>query len=377
MIENFLIDYTKKLCSTGLHRQRRLINSDCRLNFSSNDYLSLTDDQRIKEGFRQGFTHYPTGSGGSMVVCGYHVAHNELEQAFSQALNADDALLFSSGYAANLGVISLLARLKGHLYIDKCLHASIYDGIQLSKIEYTRFLHNDLADLRVKLDSANDNSVVFTEAVFSMSGQMAPLSEMVILGQKHGAPLIVDEAHAFGIFGSQGLGAVSHQQLTQKEVPLRIIPFGKAFGCQGAMVVGQGIWIDALLQAARSHIYSTAVSPAMAYGLLKTLEVVQDADDRRVKLSDLIHYFQKKIDSSPLKWQLSITPIQQLQLGCPHRALYYTERLSQVGIFCQSMREPTVSKLNTGLRVILNYHHEPEDIDQLFSQLHLIYESEY
>ncbi|ASQ45915.1 aminotransferase class I/II-fold pyridoxal phosphate-dependent enzyme [Legionella clemsonensis] len=378
MIEDTLIHYSQELRAAGLYRKRQLVCSPKpSLNFSSNDYLSLTMSKRLKKSFQQGFEKYPSGSGGSMVVCGYHPMHQTLEEAFSHALNTDDALLFSSGYAANLGIISLLTHLDAHLYIDKGLHASFYDGIQLNKISYTRFLHNNLQDLQAKLTRGMDNAVIISEGIFSMSGQLAPLTEMASLGKKNHAKIIVDEAHSFGILGPQGLGAVAQHQLTPQEVPLRVIPFGKSLGAQGAIVVGEGQWIDALLQSARSYIYSTAVSPALTYGVLETLMFILEADSRRKKLFQLIDYFRKAIKSSPLTWQHSQTPIQQLQLGCPRKALYYTEQLKQRGIFCQSIREPTVSRKHTGLRVILNYHHEPEDIDALFLNLKRIYESEY
>ncbi|CEK10717.1 aminotransferase class I/II-fold pyridoxal phosphate-dependent enzyme [Legionella hackeliae] len=378
MIEDSLNNYSQELRTTGLHRQRRLVcSSKFSLNFSSNDYLSLTHEKHIKKAFQIGFEKYPCGSGGSMVVCGYHPIHKSLEHAFSQALTIDDALLFSSGYAANLGVISLLARLDAHLYIDKSIHASFYDGIQLNNARYTRFLHNNLRDLQTRLLTTTSDSIVLTEGIFSMSGQLAPLSEISDLCNKSQSNLIVDEAHAFGVLGPQGLGAVVHYRLDQQQVPLRIIPFGKAFGAQGAIVVGESRWIDALLQSARSHTYSTAISPAITYGLLETLTVIMDADERRKKLFELVDYFHKAIKLSPLKWSPSQTPIQQLQLGCPRKALYYAAQLQQQGIFCQPMREPTVTKKDTGLRVILNYHHEPKDIETLFLTLEQIYESEH
>jgi 8-amino-7-oxononanoate synthase len=166
------------------------------------------------------------------------------------------------------------------------------------------------------------------------------------------------------------------QGLTQEQVPLRIIPLGKAFAFQGALVVGKGAWIDALLQFARSHIYSTAVSPALTYGMLERLDFIRKADDRRQKLYDLIDYFRALRKKSSLKWRESTTAIQQLQLGCPHKALLCANYLLSKGIFCQAMREPTVNKKDTGLRVVLNYQHQPEDIDRLFLHTQHFLESE-
>lgn len=371
MLTDQLKQYSATLVHQGLHRQRCVHHIDDKsLHFSSNDYLSLAFDPRIKKAYQQGIDRYPLGSGGSMVVSGYHATHEALERAFAEALKVDDCLLFSSGYAANLSVIGLLAHFDVHLLIDKSVHASIYDGATLAGIRYSRYLHNHLADLAAKIKNTPANTMLMTEGLFSMSGQVAPLAEIARLTKKNLQGMLVDEAHAFGVLGEQGLGAVVSQQLTQKEVPLRVIPLGKAGAASGAIVAGQSAWIDALLQSARPYIYSTAISPAFAHGLLETLEVIRHADDRRAKLNQLVAYFREAIRQSPLKWCDSLSPIQQLQLGCPQRALYFAQGLREQSITCLPMRPPTVGKQETGLRVILNYRHQPEDIDYLFRCLH-------
>ena len=380
MITEALIAETGRLKREGLHRKRMLASHSQHgqvINFSSSDYLSLSNEPYVKKGFQKGFTIHPTGSSGSMVVCGYHPIHRELEQAFATTLQTDDALLFSSGYAANIAVISLLTRFDADLFIDKAAHASIYDGLRLAQATYSRFLHNNLQDLALKLKAPCQNPVVLAESVFSMSGQTTDLGEMIALCKRYNAECLVDEAHAFGVLGPEGMGAVMQYGLSQEDVPLRVIPLGKAFAAQGAVVVGKKEWIDALLQTARSYVYSTALSPAFAYGLLQTLTFVKEAEGRRNKLRRLIAYFQQQTISSPLTWRYSHTPIQQLQFGCPHKALKFASLLLNKGIFCQAMRAPTVSKKDTGLRVILNYHHEPELIAHLFSLLHQNYESIY
>ena len=370
MLTNQFKEHAATLLRQGLYRQRRVTEAHEKLiNFSSNDYLSLASDPRLKKAYQQGFERYPIGSGGSMMVCGYHSTHKALERAFAEALEVDDCVLFSSGFAANLSVTGLLARFDAHLFIDKMVHASIYDGLQLSGASYSRYLHNNMADLLTKIKDAPNHSVLMTEGVFSMSGQSAPLAEIARLGQDKLQGLIIDEAHSFGVMGHQGLGAVIQHQLTQNDVPLRIIPLGKAYAAFGAIVAGQGTWIDALLQSARPQIYSTAMSPACAHGLLETLERVRGADERRVKLGELVHYFRDAIKNSPLKWRDSFSLIQQLQLGCPQKALHFADRLREQSIICLPMRQPTVTRQETGLRVILNYNHQPEDIDTLFKCL--------
>lgn len=365
-------EYTEQLNQKGLLRTRRITDSynSPLIHFDSNDYLSLTQDKRIAQAYQQGYALYPVGSGASMVLSGYHPNHRALERAFSEHLGVDECILFSSGYAANLAITALLGSIKAHCLIDKSVHASVYDGLALSQVHYTRYRHNDMTDLANKLTSISDPTALLTEGIFSMSGQVAPLAEISSLC----STTIVDEAHSFGVIGAQGKGAVHYHGLGQKEVPLRILAFGKAFAAQGALIAGQKEWINALLQAGRSVIYSTGISPALSYGLLKTLDLVIDADDRRVKLGQLIQLFKEEIINSPLNWVHSDTPIQQLQLGCPHKAQYYDQELQQLGFSCSAIRAPTVNVKATGLRLIINYRHEPKQIQQLFEQLHTIYE---
>ncbi|QEY51694.1 aminotransferase class I/II-fold pyridoxal phosphate-dependent enzyme [Legionella longbeachae] len=374
LVSNKIRDYTNQLAAQGLLRTRVMSQDSSLIHFDSNDYLSLAKDKRISEAYQRGYALYPSGSGGSMVLSGYHTTHRAVEEAFANLLAVDDCLLFSSGYAANLAVTALLGQLKVHCFIDKEIHASIYDGLALSQVNYVRYFHNNLDDLRRKCTKDFAGSVVITEGIFSMSGQLAPLAELASFCRDRQSVLIVDEAHSFGILGHQGKGAVVSHGLTQKEVPLRMIPLGKAFASQGAIVAGKADWIYALLQAGRSIIYSTAISPALSYGLLKSLEIIVLAENRRVKLMQLIALFRNLIKQSPLNWADSTSPIQRLRLGCPHLALYYANELKKQGISCCAIRKPTVSTKESGLRVILNYNHTPEQIYEFFDKLSRIYE---
>ncbi|PJD94306.1 MAG: 8-amino-7-oxononanoate synthase [Legionella sp.] len=359
--------YLSERQALGLYRSRAMDNAEPEyLDFSCNDYLSLTTDLRVKKAYQVGCELFPIGSGGSMVLSGYHETHHQLEQDFAAALEVDDCLLFSSGYVANLSVVSLLAHFKAHVLIDKSVHASVYDGLELAKAPYSRFLHNDVSDLVKKLYNNENTTMIMTESVFSMSGLCAPLTEIAALGKE----MVVDEAHGFGVLGPQGLGGTKAAGLTQDQVPLRVIPFGKALGASGAIVAGKAAWIDALLQSTRQPVYSTAISPAFAYGIRETLAILRQADDRRQHLQGLIAYFRQCIQASSLLWRDSVTPIQQLQLGCPFLATKAARTLKHHGIKCFPIRQPTVTKQETGLRVILNYHHTQQDIDRLFQALH-------
>lgn len=368
--------YTQDLNQRGLLRTRTVSNpldSDS-LHFDSNDYLSLLGDKRIQKAYQEGYVYYPSGSGASMLLSGYHPNHKAVERAFAEFLAVDECVLFSSGYAANCAVASLLGAVKAHAVIDKGVHASLYDGLSLSQTQYSRFHHNNLEHLAQKLKIDPNNSVVITEGIFSMTGQMAPLFALNQLCNVAKVPLLVDEAHSFGVMGEKGAGAVAASTLTQDQVPLRIIPLGKAFASQGAIVAGQCDWIQALLQAGRSVIYSTAISPALSYGLLKTLDAVKMADDRRAKLKELISFFRDNILDSPLNWSDSSSAIQQLRLGCPYQTLHYAQELKNEGICCSAIRTPTVAAKDTGLRIVLNYNHTFNDINMLFNKLHLIHE---
>ncbi len=355
----------------GLYRKRQVADGHL-LNFSSNDYLSLSGHAAVQNGYKIGIERFSAGSGGSMLVSGYHPVHQALECAFAKALNVDACILFSSGYAANLSVMNLLGTMQAHVLLDKAAHASIYDGLKLSEAPFSRYLHNNLDDLALKVQTMPARTVLITESIFSMSGQRSSLAKIAQIANPYGYELLVDEAHAFGIVGREGLGAVIHEGLTQADVPLRMVPFGKAYGAFGAIVAGQGVWIDALLQAARPAIYSTAMSPAYAYGLMQTLDIIRGADLRREKLTLLVSYFRERINQSSLTWGDSVSPIQQLQLGCPHQALSFSMKLKEQGILCMPIRQPTVAKAHTGLRVILNHNHQPEDIDRLFQCLHAL-----
>ncbi len=374
--DNKIQGYLHQLEQQGLLRNRLLLEpvESPLVHFDSNDYLSLTQDKRVSEGYQRGYALYPSGSGASMLLSGYHANHRAVERAFSRLLDVDECVLLSSGYAANLAVTSLFAKLNMHTFIDKEVHASVYDGLAITKGNYTRYFHNDLADIARKMITHPKESVLMTEGIFSMSGQISPLDRIAALCQKNQTDLVVDEAHSFGVIGKEGMGSVAYHGLTQNEVPLRVIPLGKAFAAQGALIAGKSEWIASLLQAGRSCIYSTAISPALSYGLLNTLDIVVNAEDRRLKLSHLINLFREFIKESPFNWADSYTPIQQLRLGCPHRALYYAQELKKKGISCWAIRQPTVSLKETGLRIILNYNHTPEQLTALFACLGALYE---
>jgi 8-amino-7-oxononanoate synthase len=353
----------------GLFRERMLRSGEA-CDFSSNDYLSLSLDSRVQAAYQRAFSTYPAGSGGSMLIGGYHDVHHRLEKTMCEALEADDAVLFASGYAANLGVMALLAESKIMAVFDKAVHASIYDGLKLAGTQYQRYAHQAYGALKDKLQSiSNSNSsVLITESVFSMGGHFTPLNELAAF-TKHLQGLVVDEAHAFGIYGKQGLGSVVHFGLTQAQVPLRMISFGKALNAQGAMVVGQRDWIEALIQVSRGYVYSTGMSPAYSSGLMDVFKMVRQADEARSQLFDNVSHFRQLVKCSKLNWGDSDTPIQHLYLGCASQALVLAQSLMNQGIYCRAIRPPTVPAKEAGIRVVLNAAHTHHQLERLMTTL--------
>ena len=365
-IEKKINNLLKKSHMDGLYRKRSQKNSKFTINFSSNDYLSLSHDPLVQRGFIDGFGAFPAGSCGSMLVSGHHQVHKELENKFSEFLNVDDCVVLGSGYVANLSMMHLFKKIDVHPIIDKAVHASVYDGLQAQNLNFTRYSHQNLSQMMRKIQQVKEDKILLTEGIFSMSGQIASIGFLGEYCSTLDIPLIIDEAHSFGVLGHQGRGAVDDAGLTQQQAPLRVIPLGKAMAAHGAIIAGQRDWIDALIQCARPYAYSTGISPAYAYGIGQTLERLIVSDEKRDKLFSNTQYFRNKVQHSKWIWRKSDTAIQQLQTGCPDKALQLSNRLKKAGILCLPMRPPTVQQQETGLRVTLNTNHEFSMIDKFF-----------
>ena len=300
MLRDMLFQHAESLRERGLWRERTLMDGvPISRHFASNDYLGLSADARVRRVFADAFTRFAPCSGGSLVVSGYHPEHKALEVAFSEALGVEDCLVFGAGYTANLAIGRFLGGHGRALVMDKAIHASVYDGVSSAGGKFLRFRHVDADDMQAKVKKAGANTAVMTESVFSMSGALAPLTEYAKRLQGSGVPLVVDEAHAFGVLGPSGHGGVAAAGVAS-DVALRVIPFGKAFAAQGAVVAGETLFVQSLLQDARSCIYSTAMSPALASGLRHLLPIVQQADRERTRLQEIIRYFQKNFSSGML-----------------------------------------------------------------------------
>ncbi len=361
-LQNFL----KQQNVNNLLRERQIFSSE--LDFASNDYLGLTQDPAVKQAYMVGFDKYPIGSSGSALISGYHTIHQQLELEFARVYKRDKAILFPSAYAANLAVMLLLKKISAPIVLDKSCHASIYDGSSLANINHLeRFLHNDVASLATKLKSLNRPSIILTESIFSMSGQVANLAEILAIAKQYDAKIILDEAHAFGVVGDNGLGL--GYKYSDYQIPILIIGFGKAMGAAGAVVVGQAAWLDALLQVARPYIYSTAISPAYTYGLLQSFKYIQKLDSRRSNLQENIKIFREMIQNSKFEYYPSNSPIQGIKLGCPKLAINLQQKLCNQGINCKAIRTPTVPTKDSGVRIVLRSNHTRNDILKLGAAL--------
>ncbi|QHM70342.1 8-amino-7-oxononanoate synthase [Mixta intestinalis] len=337
-------------------------------NFSSNDYLGLSDDARIIAAWQQGAARYGVGAGASGHVTGYALPHGELEAELAQWLGYPRALLFNSGYAANQAAIGALAAAGDRILADKLAHASLLEAASLSPATLRRFTHNQAASLhRLLASPCSGETLVVTEGVFSMDGDSAPLEELHALTQQAGGWLLVDDAHGIGVQGEQGRGSCWQQHVRPE---LLVITFGKAFGVSGAALLCNEQTADYLVQFARHLIYSTAMPPAQAEALRAALRAVQQGDDLRQQLAANIARFRQGARQLGLPLVPSATAIQPLLVGDEGKALARSDALRQRGCWVTAIRPPTVPPGGARLRITLTARHRAEDIDSLLEALH-------
>ncbi|PVZ87046.1 8-amino-7-oxononanoate synthase [Serratia sp. S1B] len=363
------------------YRQRQVIeggngrdlqcNGKRYLNFSSNDYLGLSQHAEVIAAWQQGAVHYGVGSGGSGHVTGFSQAHNELEQQLAQWLGYPRALLFISGYAANQAVLAALMQAGDCLIADRLSHASLLEAAMHSPAQLRRFHHNQphsLASLLQK--NCTGQQLVITEGVFSMDGDSAPLAELQALTHQAGGWLMVDDAHGIGVRGAQGRGSCWQQGVHPE---ILVVTFGKAFGVSGAAVLCDESLAEYLLQFARHLIYSTAMPPAQACALQAALHCIQQGDELRVRLQRHIQRFRAGVADLPLKLTDSDTAIQPLVVGDNQQALFLAQRLREQGLWVTAIRPPTVPPGSARLRITLTAAHQTEDIERLLEVLHDLY----
>jgi 8-amino-7-oxononanoate synthase len=344
------------------------------LSFSSNDYLGLACHPQLLAALQAGTQQYGLGAGASHLVSGHFSAHDELEHTLAEFVGKPAALLFSSGYLANLGAVQALVGRSDSIFADKLNHASLNDAMLLSRAQVHRYRHNDMAHLAQLLGQPNSGrKLVITDAVFSMDGDLAPLPELLALCEQYDAWLLVDDAHGFGILGEQGRGSLFHHRNSSGLASPRIIymaTLGKAVGVSGAFIAAEQVVIDTLVQNARSYIYTTASPPALSCAVLASLRLVQEEEWRRTQLCKLIAQLRAGLAGLPWMLMHSVTPIQPLLVGNNNVAVALSESLRARGIWVPAIRPPTVPQGTARLRISLSGAHSEQDVAQLISALH-------
>ena len=345
------------------------VNGRQYLNFCSNDYLGLAAHPRIVERFRSAAIQYGVGSGASHLVCGHSAPHHQLEEALAEFTGRARALLFSSGYMANAGILSSLLQRGDSVFEDRLNHASLLDGGLHSGARFQRFPHNDVSALKAKLASAQGPKMVVVDGVFSMDGDTAPLAALADACGEHDAWLMVDDAHGFGVLGERGVGSTEAAGLEVFSVPVLMATLGKALGTAGAFVAGSEVLIEGLIQQSRNYIYTTALPPAVAAASLEALSLLREEPWRREHLAQLIVRFRVGAEQLGLPLMLSASAIQPLLVGDAARAVDLSKRLSEAGFLIGAIRPPTVPAGTSRLRITLSAAHSEEQVDQLLEQL--------
>lgn len=338
--------------------------------FCSNDYLGLASHPQLTAALQQGAAAWGVGAGAAHLVSGHFAPHHQLEIALAAFVGKPAALLFSTGYMANLGVVQALAGRGDAVFADKLNHASLNDAMQLSRAEVQRYRHNDMAHLAALLEkSTAHRKLVLSDAVFSMDGDLARLPELLALCERFDAWLLVDDAHGFGVLGAQGRGSLSHFGLASERIIL-MGTLGKAAGVSGAFVAAEPVVIDTLVNHARSYIYTTAMPPALSVAVLESLRLIGQGDALRAHLQQLIARLRAGLAGLPWPLLPSDTAIQPLLVGDNALALQLSDGLRARGFWVAAIRPPTVPAGTARLRITLSAAHQAADVDQLTGALH-------
>lgn len=361
------------LKTQGLYRTRRIMDDKNIINFCSNDYLGLSQNEKVIATFKNAADIYGVGSGSAHLICGHTKAHHALEEELAEFTNRERALLFSTGYMANVGTINALVENTDYVFEDKLNHASLLDGGLSSNGNFKRYPHADLAQLEKLLQKTNGKKLIVTDGVFSMDGDVAPLHNLANLAQKQNAQLMVDDAHGFGVLGKTGGGLIEELNLTAIDVPILMGTLGKAFGTFGAFIAGSETLIETLIQSARTYIYTTALPPAVAEATRASLKIIITETWRRERLKMLIQQFKEGAEQLNLPLMPSDSPIQPLLVGDSFRATQMSEQLLNAGFLVSAIRPPTVPKGKARLRITFCALHEFEDVARLLETLHQLH----
>ncbi|WDZ94183.1 8-amino-7-oxononanoate synthase [Herbaspirillum sp. WKF16] len=342
------------------------------LSFCSNDYLGLANHPELVAACVSAAAQYGVGAAASALISGHASAHERLEQELAAFTGLPRALCFSSGYMANLGIIGALVGAGDTVFLDRLSHASLIDGARLAGAEFRVFPHNDTARLEQVLARCKSRrKLVITDAVFSMDGDLAPLPELAALCERHGAWLLVDDAHGFGVLGPQGRGSLAHAGLCASRSPhvLYMGTLGKAAGAAGAFVAGHAALLEWIMQRARTYMFTTAHPPMLAAAASAALGVIARDEWRRERLRELARLLRQGLDGLPWRLLPSVTAIQPLLVGDNAAARALAQRLRQLGIWAPAICPPTVPRGTARLRISLSALHTPAHVEQLLAAL--------
>lgn len=366
--------------ANGLLRQRRLLDSPQAehivanqkpyLSFCSNDYLGLANRPELIAAMQKAAGDSGVGSGASNLITGHHRYHDSLEKELARFVEMPAALLFSTGYMANIGVLGALTGRGDAIFADKLNHACLNDGGYFSYADFQRYPHNDVAALEKLLQASKArHKLIAADAVFSMDGDIAPIPEYLALCEKYDAYLYLDDAHGFGVLGEHGQGSLNHFKIKSPRI-IVMATLGKAAGVAGAFVAGEQVVIDYLIQKAKSYVYSTPAPPALSATLSASVELIERGDDLRANLYALIAYLKQNLRLK--KWKLleSDTAIQPLIIGGNKESLAVSEYLQTHGILVPAIRPPTVPTGTARLRISLSAAHSLDDVKQLVAAIH-------
>lgn len=339
------------------------------LAFASNDYLGLAGHPQLIEAAAQGARRWGVGAGASHLVSGHSAVHDALETQLARFLGCEAALVFSTGYMANIAVMPALLGRDDEIFADRLNHASLVDGALLSRANMRRYPHANLDALAAMLQASRARrKLIVSDGVFSMDGDVAPLAALLELAEQYDTWLLIDDAHGFGVLGPQGRGSVAAAGL-QSERLILMGTLGKAAGVAGAFIAGNSVVIEWLLQKSRAYIFTTAMPPMLAHVLLASLQLIEEADDRRRHLDALVARLRVSLGAHAERLMPSMTPIQPLRVGENDVVVRLAKSLADDGIWVPAIRPPTVPKGSARLRISLSAAHTLTQVDRLADTL--------
>ncbi len=358
-----------RLFSTG-NESEVVMNGKKFLLFSSNNYIGLATDSRLKKKATEGISKYGTGAGGSRLTTGNFDIHEQLESEIADFKKTETAIVFSSGYLANVGVISSVMKAGDTIFSDAWNHASIIDGCRLSKAKTIVYEHADMVDLERKLRQSHGDGMKFivTDGVFSMDGDIAPLPKIVELAKEYKAYIMIDDAHATGVLGNDGCGTADYFGL-KDEIDFTVGTLSKAIGAEGGFVSTSSIAKNYLLNNARSFIFQTALSPSAIEAAREGISIIQNEPERRKQLLKNAQYLRLKLEESGFVMKEGETPIISLIIGGSHEAMQFSAKLLDEGVFIPAIRPPTVPKGSSRLRITVMATHTIEQLDMVISKI--------